>query len=60
MGENFTSARHHRPISLLMLKVPSVVVQPSETNVCFLLKDITRKVVLYPYGPGQFAVIDYA
>ena len=36
----------------------SIIVQPFETNFCVLLKDITRKVMLYPYRPGQFAVID--
>ena len=36
-----------------------IIVQPFETNFCVLLKDITRKVMLYPYRPGGlFAVID--
>ena len=35
-----------------------IIVQPFETNFCVLLKDIIRKVMLYPYRPGQFAVID--
>lgn len=35
-----------------------IIVHPFETNFCVLLKDITRKVMLYPYHPGQFAVID--
>lgn len=26
-----------------------IIVQPSETNFCFLLRDINRKVMLYPY-----------
>lgn len=40
----------------------SLIVQPFETNFCLLLRDITRKVMLYPYRvrPGQFAVIDPA
>ena len=33
-------------------------VQPFETNFYVLLKDITRKVMLYPYRSGLFAVID--
>ena len=37
-----------------------VIVQPFETNFCLLLRDISRKVMLYPYHPGQFTVIDYA
>ena len=35
------------------------IVQPFETNFCLLLRDISRKVMLYPYHPGLFAVIDY-
>lgn len=37
-----------------------IIVQPSETNFCFLLRDINRKVMLYPYRPAQFAIIDPA
>ena len=38
----------------------SLIVQPCEPNFCMLLRDITRKVMLYPYRPGKFAVIDPA
>ena len=37
-----------------------IIVQQSETNFCFLLRDINRKVMLYPYRAAQFAVIDPA
>lgn len=51
-GDNGAILRH--PLS------DSLIVQPCEPNFCLLLTDITRKVMLYPYRLGKFAVIDLA
>ena len=59
IGDRYKSSEDGNGAILRHPLSDSVIVQPSETNVCFLLKDITRKVMLYPYRPGQFAVIDY-
>ena len=51
-GDNGAILRH--PLS------DSLIVEPCEPNFCVLLRDITRKVMLFPYRPGKFAVIDPA
>ena len=34
------------------------IIEPFETCSCFQVKDLNRKVMLYPFQPGKFALVD--
>ncbi|KAJ7389135.1 hypothetical protein OS493_033459 [Desmophyllum pertusum] len=36
----------------------TIVIEPFETCSCFQVQDLDRKVMLYPFQPGKFAVVD--
>ena len=36
----------------------TIVIEPFETCTCFQVQDLNRKVMLYPFQPGKFAVVD--
>ena len=36
----------------------TIVIEPFETCTCFQVQDLIRKVMLYPFKPGKFAVVD--
>ena len=36
----------------------TIVIEPFETCTCFQVQDLIRKVMLYPFQPGKFAVVD--
>lgn len=60
IGDRYKSSEDSNGATLRHPMSDGIIVQPSETNFCFLLRDINRKVMLYPYCPGQFAIIDPA
>ena len=58
IGDRYKSSEDSNGATLRHPMSDGIIVQPSEANFCFLLRDINRKVMLYPYRPAQFAVID--
>ena len=36
----------------------TIVIEPFETCSCFQVQDLDRKVMLYPFQPGKFALVD--
>lgn len=57
-GDSFRIASDARGNILRHPLSDTIVIEPFETCTCFQVQDLNRKVMLYPFQPRKFAVVD--
>ena len=58
MGDSYRTAVDAQGNMMRHPLSDSPIIEPFETCSCFQVKDLDRKVMLYPFQPGKFALVD--